>query len=105
MRIAFTGKTNKNYVAINTITFSLKKGGTLTVDRTETDYTIANGVLSMEWRGCYIWEINGVCTEEELRLDDDVFTELLQGAKIVNVDIEDDVEKDYTVKISPCFGK
>lgn len=97
MRIEFLAKTNKDYLMVNVARFELAGGGTLTIDRDETEYTIEDGNLSMLWRDCYIWEINGVSLEECLVINNDAFEELMDGAKLIELELEDDADDDYEV--------
>ena len=60
MAIEFTCKTNMNCCYINTAIFHLKNGGTITVDRCQTEFSVGNGELDMEWLNCYVWEVNDV---------------------------------------------
>ena len=55
----FGGKTNKDYVMINAITFRLNNGKEVTIDREYTGYDIdEEGNLGMTWKGCYFWDDN-----------------------------------------------
>ena len=63
MRLEIYGKTNHDYCMVNTAIFHLKDGGTITIDRDETEYDVCpidggEYNLSMLWRGCYLWAIN-----------------------------------------------
>lgn len=98
MNIEFTAKTNKSYCMINTVTFRLPEGTTLTIDREITDYSIEDGELSMVWEHCYIWEINGVnIFDREFPLNSDAAS-LLETAELICVDLEDDADPDYYVR-------
>lgn len=96
----FYGKTNKDFVMINTMTFRLKNGKEVTIDRDYTGYEIDNdGNLGMTWQGCYFWDDNhsddpnnpDYLTEDEL--------EELVDAELIEVNIEDDAPADYEVEI------
>ena len=104
MGICFEGTTNKNYLMVNTATFHLKDGGTITIDRKETEYEINDNALSMIWRNCYLWAINGyhVFNSEFCNLDREEMVELLKDAK-VTLELEDDADEDYTVDIQEWF--
>ena len=59
MRICFTGTTNKNYVMVNTLILKNNKDESkpdIVIDRDLTEYTIEDGIIKMEWRGCYEWD-------------------------------------------------
>jgi len=63
MRLEIYGTTNHDYCMVNTAIFHLEDGGTITIDRDETEYSISpndDGTynLSMLWNGCYLWAIN-----------------------------------------------
>lgn len=97
MNISFVAKTNKDYCMVNTAIFHLKQGGTITVDRGRTEYSITNGILSMEWISCYIWAINGEKVfSEEVSVLSDNFAHLLEDAW-VKFELEDDADDDYSV--------
>lgn len=107
MRIEFTGTTNKDYVMINTAKFKLKSGSVITVDRGETDWSIDNGRLEMEWLGCYIWAIDDMnIFDQEDEYGHPVntyyamteFKKLVEGAEL-KLELEDDADEDYEVKI------
>lgn len=97
MVIEFRAKTNKEYCMVNTATFHLGDGGTVTIDRCCTSYSIVGHDLSMTWSDCYLWEINGiqVMGKEFTDLSDD-FPRLLEGAWI-ELALEDDADEDYEV--------
>ena len=103
MRLYFVCKTNKNYVRINTVKFTLRNGTVLTIDRDETRFSIENGELLMEWRDCYIWKI-GDCFMDLVvnpHLANNAVKEikaLLSGAT-AEFEIEDDAHVDYNVEI------
>ena len=103
MRIEFSAHTNWNECRINKAYFKTVDGSIIGVDRMETDYDIDDDNLSMDWRGCYIWEVNGCSpfdSEEEALT---VFTEywmqqLLRGAEFLCFELEEDeVPKNYSV--------
>ena len=89
----FAGTTNKDYVMINTMTFRLKTGKEVVLDRDYTGYTIEGGNLGMTWRGCYYWdgETASYLTEDDLND--------LREADLICVDLEDDADEDYEVVI------
>lgn len=92
MRIEFICETNKDYVMINTIDFRLSTREIITVDRDTTEYSIKDGRLDMTWRGCYVWD--GEHAYYPFGDDD-----LLKGAEVVSVDLEDDADEDYYVTV------
>ena len=96
MDISFNARTNKDYMMINTAIFHLKDGGTITIDRDETFYTLENNVLDMTWHNVYIWEINGYNVFETLAYPTEDLVDLLDGAWVELV-LEDDADTDYTV--------
>ena len=59
MRLSLKCNTSTGKVAyINTAIFHLKNGGTITIDRQETEVGYIDGKQESYWRGCYIWAIN-----------------------------------------------
>ena len=96
MRIEFSGKTNKDYIMVNTAVFHLRDGGTVTLDRDETDYCIENGTLSMVWNGIYLWEINGVFVFGTPMYPAEDLSKLLEGSW-VELELEDDADEDYRI--------
>lgn len=101
MRIYFSGITNKNYCMINSITFRLPNGCSLTIDRDETEYTIEDdGEISMTWYGCYLWEIDGYNIVDHPAYLNDDGAGLLEGAELESVNLEDDADEDYYVIIT-----
>lgn len=126
MRINFEGKTNHDYVMINTLKIQLQSGSVLTLDRKFTDYlslindttfdsfnpeesassgdfkfTPSRGdfTLQMDWQDCYLWAIDG----ENLFAEEVLITEntgkLFEGAKLYELELEDDSDEDYFVNI------
>ena len=106
MRITFTCTTNKEYVAINTLIFTLPNETTITVDRDITEYDIVDGKLTMDWNDCYLWAINdcnifthmcdaGFYIDKEECIEE--FKKLVENATI-NFDLEDDADEDYVVE-------
>lgn len=99
MRLEIYGKTNHNYCLINTAIFHLKDGGTLTLDRKETEFSVEDGRLSMLWKGVYIWVLNGenFALAGEIEPDTKALVKLLTGARI-ELELEDDIpDEDYRV--------
>lgn len=95
----FTGKTNKNYVMINTMTFRLKSGKEVTIDRMYTGYDIdEDGNLGMTWKGCYFWDDEHDDPNNPAYLTEEDEMEIAE-AELLNVDIEDDADDDYEVVI------
>lgn len=97
MRICFTAKTNKDYVMINTAVFQLKCGIRVTVDRDRTEWGIEDGKLAMEWRECYLWEVNDIGVFDAPAYLNEYGAELFEGAKLVELNLEDDADSDYEV--------
>lgn len=104
MRITFTGKTNKQYGMINLCRFRAKNGDIFAVDRTETDWTVNDGQLFMEWRNVYLWELNGDCPfdseEAAWEFPDEKLAAMLDGAELLEVELEDEADDDYMVCIN-----
>jgi len=100
MIIEFKAKTNKDYCMVNTAIFHLKDGGNITIDRKETYFSVKNGILSMDWEGCYLWEVNGEAIFDghyyPFIADAFSITNLLKGSW-VELCLEDDAEEDYIV--------
>lgn len=97
MRIEFQAKTNKEYAMVNVAKFRLPDGTVLTVDRHETDYSINDGILDMEWSGCYLWSVNGLTLfDNECALLGDYAAEYLNRAEC-ELELEDDADDDYEV--------
>ena len=103
MRITFKCRTNKDYVAVNTAKFILPTGSTITVDRDNTEWDVQDGELTMVWRHCYIWAIDGnnIFTEGAYITDGANFEDLVADAKIV-LELEDDTDEDYYVNVLEC---
>lgn len=97
MKISFTAATNKEYVMINTAEFDLQCGIRVTVDRDETEWSIKDGILEMEWNGCYLWEINGINISDGPVYLNESAPELFKGAVLAGFNIEDDADENYTV--------
>ena len=105
MRIYFTCETNKNYVAINTLVFTLPNGTQVKVDREETEHDFDGKELFMTWNDWYLWSIND-CNVfgfdgKHIRGSYEIaeFKRLIQNATYT-FELEDDVDKDYSVTIS-----
>lgn len=106
MKINFLCKTNKDYVMINTLKIQLNSGSVLTLDRHNTEYSISDSnksgeyLLNMKWTNCYLWAID----EENLWCDDEALIEedcekLFEGAKFIELELEDNADEDYYVSI------
>ena len=100
MRLEFIGTTNKDYVMVNTAKFKLKSGSVITIDRDTTEYTNEDGKLDMLWRGCYMWAIDdwNIFDDETYITDEKEFEMLVEGAEL-ELELEDDADEDYWVKI------
>lgn len=94
--INFTAKINKDYCMINTAKFHLKNGGTVTIDRENTIFSIENGNLSMTWNEIFIWAINDECIFCQNTYPSYEIVKLLDGAW-VEFDYEDEAVEDYQV--------
>lgn len=103
MRISFRCSTNRNYVAINTVKFVLPTGSTITVDRDETEFDINGSELTMTWKHCYLWAIDGnnIFTEGAYITDGAGFEDLVANSKVI-FELEEDCEdcaEDYEVNV------
>lgn len=93
--MTFTGKTNRDYVMINTMTFRLESGEEVTLDREYTGFNIdEDGYFEMIWDGCYFWD-----GENRTYLTDEAETELA-NADLIRVEIEEDADPAYEVIIT-----
>lgn len=102
MTLNFTAKTNKDYCRINTATFRLKSGGTITLDRDATRFSVNGDVLDMTWTGVYVWEVNGrhifdSYNPRELYVDGEELCKIIDWAAPIDFDLEDDADEDYEV--------
>lgn len=101
MRIRFKCKTNRDFVAINTVSFVLPTGSSITVDRTTTEWDIEGGILDMTWGCCYLWAVDGnTLFEEDVAYitDAEGFADLVYGTKAV-FSLEEDTDEGYEVEI------
>ena len=93
MRICFNGTTNKNYVMVNTLILKNNKDESkpvIVIDRDLTEYTIEDGTIKMEWRGCYEWDgENTNYNIDYLDLDD----------YEADIELEDDTPENYELEI------
>ena len=100
MKIKFRATQNKDYVMINTITFRLKNGKCVTIDRESTQYEsyklcgIVN--LTMVWEGCYFWDDEHNDPDNPAYITEKDVAEI---AELVSVNIEDEADDDYEVNI------
>ena len=105
MTITFKCKTNKDYVAVNTLKIGRPYGAMITIDREYTEYSIEDGILTMTWRGCYLWAVDGqnIFGSDGYRITDeysmDEFKALCNAAMWRDFELEDDVDEDYFVTI------
>lgn len=100
MRLEFQAKTNKPYCMINTAKFLAYGEDEVIVDRDETNWSVAeDGHLSMEWRGVYVWEIEGrnVYEKSEDQPSEKEMKDMLENAIFLGFELEDDADADYTV--------
>lgn len=104
MRIEFKCRTNKDYVAINTLKVVLPSKAVLTIDRNNTEYGFDGNELSMVWKGCYLWAVSdcnifgaeGYFMEDEESIKE--FKRLIKGSKFF-FELDEDVDEDYIVHI------
>ena len=92
MRIAFTGTTNDDFIWVNSITFQLKDGNVVSIDRNRTEYIVADGEYEMIWNACYA--LNG------RKHDYGLSWKMFEDAKILHVDISDAAPENYGFDIS-----
>lgn len=97
MDLRFTARTNKNYCMINLAIFRLVNGTKIAIDRTVTDFEIEDGILNMTWENCYLWELCGYNIFDKEAYVNDEMAMILQSAKLIKLELEDDAEKDYNV--------
>lgn len=91
MRLEFTCKQSMDCQPyVNCAVFTFKDGCTVEVDRWETNWDWLDGILSMEWRGLYVWDQE---TESELPVPDN-----LPEAELSYLDVEDDVPAGYEIE-------
>ena len=104
MNIEFHANVNHPYCDINLARFCAKDGTVFAIDRQETACTVNGNNLDMIWYGCYLWEIDNETpfTSEEASMKiypDSRLLELLEEAKLLSLDAEDDAEDtDYEAK-------
>lgn len=105
MRLNITGKTNKDYVMINTAKLTLPDGNVLTIDRDNTEYSIEDGNICMNWDYCYLWSVNNIdmfMVKAYLDDNEELISILNQGK--LELELEDDADPDYMVEIETwCF--
>lgn len=106
MRISFSCKTNKDYVMVNTLKVQLNSGSVLTLDRHNTEYSISDPdkagecLLDMEWINCYLWAIDGeTLWDDDKALIVEDCEKLFEGARLIELELEDDADEDYYVSI------
>jgi hypothetical protein len=103
MIIYFECSTNGTDVRINTLKIKLKGGSVLTIDRDWTEFNIENGKLTMTWRDCYLWALDGWnIFGEGYRLDYYSIEELKNMIEYgyFEFEIEDSADEDYYVTIN-----
>ena len=104
MRIEFKCRTNKDYIAINTLKVIVPSKAVLTIDRNITEYDFDGEQLNMVWKGCYLWSIddNYIFGEEGYHIKDEEaikeFKRLIKRSKFF-LELEEDVDEDYIVHI------
>lgn len=101
MILNITGKTNKDYVMINTAKLTLPDENVLTIDRDKTEYSIEDGKICMNWDYCYLWAVNDIdIFIVKAYLDGDnkeLISILNQGT--LELELEDDADPDYVVEV------
>ena len=101
MRLIIEGKTNKDTVMINTAKLTLPDGNVLTIDRDNTEYTIEDGNIYMTWDYCYLWAVNDIdifTVIAYLDGDNEELISILNQGKL-KLELEDDADPDYKVKV------
>ena len=99
MQLNITGKTNHNYCMVNTAIFHLQGGGTITLDRKETQYSIHDGIIDMDWIDLYLWAVNQCNifgSDYYTEFDPEELCSLLKGAWLY-LELEDDADEDYKI--------
>lgn len=105
MILNITGKTNKDYVMINTAKLTLPDGNVLTIDRDVTEYSIEDGNICMNWNSCYLWAVNDInmfIVNAYLDGTNEALTSILNQGKL-ELELEDDADPDYKVKVDEWF--
>lgn len=96
---------------INAAIFKAKNGDILRIDRQTTEYTqeiVGNTSdiweLDMIWTGCYLWEVNGESFEDGAgrELSDQELSDLLYGAELLELEVEDDAPEGYELYDISC---
>ena len=101
MILNITGKTNKDYVMINTAKLTLPDGNVLTIDRDNTEYSIEDGNICMNWDYCYLWAVNDIdmfMVNAYLDGDNKELISILNQGKL-ELELEDDADPDYVVEV------
>lgn len=102
--ISFVCKTNKPYVALNSLNVRPRNGGTVILDRKKTLYEIKDGVLKMDWLDCYIWAMNDEFVfgiQPETIIDGESYPSIVRlfaGAKVW-FNLEDEADEDYLCEV------
>ena len=95
--LGFTGTTNGDRPMVNTVTLLFPDGTAKTIDREFTTYKITDGKFWMSWHGCYFWDSNSDPNSPDYLAEDDL--ENLRAATLIETDIEEDADADYTFVI------
>ena len=107
--LVFRGKVNKDFLWVNEATFQMVYGGTVTVDRTDTEYDIdENGNFVMRWINPYLTRVNGIHFCDYASLNEDFFREELvndEGVEGVTLEVEEDAGADYKVELTEWWGE
>ena len=102
MDMRFTGTTNKDYIMVNAVVFTMKDGNKVVVDRDTTEYTIEeDGKFDMVWRRCYIWDSDN-STKEYLKYGNEYLVE--ENIESADFEIEDDAPADYEIHLGNPGG-
>lgn len=80
-------------VWVNAAIVELADGRTVTVDRDETEFTVDNGNVSMQWNNCYIWDGE----QAEYNITEEMF----EGARVKEIEVEDDADEEYDISFDP----
>ena len=91
--LTFIAETNYSVPYINTAIFETKYGDII-IDRQRTEWTYdnTNGLMTMEWSGCYIWD--GETKNYNIPID------VLKSARLKKIEIEDDAPTDIFFKVN-----
>ena len=81
------------YPYVNTITFRLKDGREITVDRDSTAWdSVGSNMYWMQWNACYAWDGE--------TMDYDLTKNMFYYAEIIDIDIEDEAPEEWSIEIN-----